>query len=95
MFEIKGGVYECYVCKRLLFPPEKISHREAPPGFFSFRHLWHGATSLLQETDIKTYATSFKVARERAESHLEDASLSDQLHKEAAIILEELERMGV
>ena len=94
MEKIEPGVHECYVCKRILFPPEKISHKENLDGKITFRHLWHGETSLLTETDITSYATSPKVARQRAEAHLKDSSLSAQLHTEAKAILEDLERMG-
>ena len=94
MPKLESGIHPCYVCDELIVKPDKVSHMNNPDGSISFRHLWHGSTNLLKETNIKNYTTSLKVARMRAEELLKSDKISEQTRLEENVILEEVERLS-
>jgi len=94
MPKLESGIHPCYVCNELLVTPDKVSHRNNKDGSIAFRHLWHGSTNLLEETNVKNYTTSLKTARIRAEELLKSDSISEQTRLEENIILEEVERLS-
>ena len=93
MPKLESGIHHCHVCDELLVTPDKISHRINEDGSTSFRHLWHGSTNLLKETNVKDYSTSLDTARIRAEELLKSPDISEQTRLEETIILAEVERL--